>query len=217
MSQNQGRIRPDTPINEEAMIEQKSRHSDIDSVMRKRMEEIMNIQDILSKTQKETPKKQEELCKRELKLEYRERRLAVKEEEIRQSLGDDMSGFRGFEQSDPPVDCSVPLPFTPSSSRQITPTTVSRQRSITPLSESEGKLKREVVDLRQRIREIKEMALFAPLLSLSQSSLKLRELIEHVPKFDGQNIFVTQFIRACRRVLESLLAGLFNRDRKFSR
>ncbi|KAI4473538.1 hypothetical protein M0804_015292 [Polistes exclamans] len=156
MSQEQRRIRPDTPINEEAMTELTSRLSDMDSVMRRRMEEIMNIQDILSKTQEETLKKQEDLSKRELKLEYRERRLAVKEEEIRQSLGDDMSGFRCFKRSDPPVDFSVPLPLIPCSSRQISSTTVSRQRSITPLSESEGKLKREVVDLRQRIREMKK-------------------------------------------------------------
>ncbi|KAI4476432.1 hypothetical protein M0804_013602 [Polistes exclamans] len=67
------------------------------------------------KTQEETLKKQEELSKRELQLEYRERRLALKEDQIKKSLGDDISGFRGLKRSDPPVDSSVPLHFTPSS------------------------------------------------------------------------------------------------------
>ncbi|KAI4485712.1 hypothetical protein M0802_012573 [Mischocyttarus mexicanus] len=65
MSQEQRRIRPDTPVIEEAMIEHTSRLSDMDSAMRKKMEEIMNIQDLLtiSKTQEETLKKQEELTR----------------------------------------------------------------------------------------------------------------------------------------------------------
>ncbi|KAI4476475.1 hypothetical protein M0804_013546 [Polistes exclamans] len=73
--------------------------------------------------------------------------------------------------------------------------------------ESECGLKSKIDDLRQKTRELRTIALFAPLPNLSQSSLKLRELIEHVLKFDGQNVSVTQFIRACRRALEPLLAG----------
>ncbi|KAI4476489.1 hypothetical protein M0804_013560 [Polistes exclamans] len=94
MSQEQRRNRPDTPINEEAIVEQTPRLSDIESVMRRRMEE-MNIQDILSKTQEETLKKKEEFSKLELELEYRKQRLALKKEEIRKSL-DDMSGFQAI-------------------------------------------------------------------------------------------------------------------------
>ncbi|KAI4476473.1 hypothetical protein M0804_013544 [Polistes exclamans] len=118
-----------------------------------------------------------------------------------------MSDLRGFERSDPPMNSSVPLPLTPSSSRPISPTTAPRRKTITPLSEGECELKREIEDLRQEIREMKRIAPFAPLRGFLQSSSKLRELIEHVPKFDGQNISVTQFIRACRSALESLPAG----------
>ncbi|KAI4476522.1 hypothetical protein M0804_013501 [Polistes exclamans] len=96
MSQEQRRIRPDTPVSSEAVIERTSRLSDMDSVMRIRIEEIMDIRDVLTKTQEQNLKKQEELSRRELEIEYRERRLALKEEEIRKSLGDDTSGFRGF-------------------------------------------------------------------------------------------------------------------------
>ncbi|KAI4475714.1 hypothetical protein M0804_014136 [Polistes exclamans] len=51
------------------------------------------------------------------------------------------------------------------------------------------------------------MAPFAPLPHLSQSSFKLRELIEHFPNFDGHNVSVTRFTRACRRAFESLPAN----------
>ncbi|KAI4473416.1 hypothetical protein M0804_015367 [Polistes exclamans] len=95
MSQEQRRFRPDSPIDEEATMEQTPRLSDIDSVMRRRMEEIVNIQDILSKTQEETLKKKEEFSKLELELEYRKQRLALKKEGIRKSL-DDMSGFQAI-------------------------------------------------------------------------------------------------------------------------
>ncbi|KAI4473415.1 hypothetical protein M0804_015366 [Polistes exclamans] len=54
---------------------------------------------------------------------------------------------------------------------------------------------------------MKRIAPFAPFPGFSQSSSKLRELIEHVPKFDGQNISVTQFIWASRHKLKSLPAG----------
>ncbi|KAI4476893.1 hypothetical protein M0804_013220 [Polistes exclamans] len=56
---------------------------------------------------------------------------------------------------------------------------------------------------------------FAPLPHLSQSSFKLRELIEQVPNFDGHNVPVTQFTRACRRALESLPAN-FSAEMKTS-
>ncbi|KAI4473421.1 hypothetical protein M0804_015361 [Polistes exclamans] len=54
---------------------------------------------------------------------------------------------------------------------------------------------------------MRTIAPFAPLPHLSQSSFKLRELIEQVPNFDGHNVPVTQFTRACRRALESLPAN----------
>ncbi|KAI4476265.1 hypothetical protein M0804_013752 [Polistes exclamans] len=199
MSQEQRRIRPDTPIASEAVIEPTSRFGDMDSVMRKRMKEIYDIRDILTKTQEENIKKQEELNRRELKMEKRDRRLALQEEEMRKSLGADFTGFRGFERTDPTVDSPVPLPITPSSSRPISPNTAPRRRTITPLSEGESELKREIKDLGREIREMRTMASFVSLPHLSQSSFKLRELIEHVPNFDGQNVSVTQFTRACQR------------------
>ncbi|KAI4474862.1 hypothetical protein M0804_014632 [Polistes exclamans] len=215
MSQEQRRIRPDTPVSSEAVIEQTSSLSEMDSVIRSRMEEILDIRDVLTKTQEENLKKQEELSRRELEREYREQRLALKEEEIRKSLGDDMSGFRGFERTDPPVDSPVPLPLTPSSSRHISPTTAPRRSTITPLPEGEIELKREIEDLRRKIREMRTMALFAPLPNLLQSSFKLRELIDYVPKFDGQNVSVTQIIRVCRRAFKSVPAG-FSTEMKTS-
>ncbi|KAI4475710.1 hypothetical protein M0804_014132 [Polistes exclamans] len=126
---------------------------------------------------------------------------------MRKSLGADFTCFRGFELTDPPVDSPVLSPITPSSSRPISPNTAPRRRTITPLSEGESELKREIEDLRRKIREMRTMALSAPLPYLSQSSLKLRELKEHVSNFDGQNVSVTQFTRACRRAFESLLAN----------
>ncbi|KAI4476355.1 hypothetical protein M0804_013670 [Polistes exclamans] len=174
MSQEQRRIRPDTPISSEAVIEQTSRFCDMDSVMRKRMEEIYNIRDILTKTQEENFKKQEDLNWREIEMEKRKRRLALQKEEIRKSLRAKFSGFRGFEQTDTTVDSLVPLPVTPSSSRPISPNTAPRRRTMTPLSEGESELKREIEDLRREIREMRTMAPFAPLPNLSQSSFKLR-------------------------------------------
>ncbi|KAI4476702.1 hypothetical protein M0802_014827 [Mischocyttarus mexicanus] len=38
----------------------------------------------------------------------------------------------------------------------------------------------------------------------THTSIKLREIVESVPKFDGSNISVTQFARFCRRALDSL-------------
>ncbi|KAI4474192.1 hypothetical protein M0804_014970 [Polistes exclamans] len=142
------------------------------------MEEICVIRDMLTKTQTENFKKQEELNRRELEMEKRERRLALQKEEMRKSLGTDLSGFRCFERTNPPVDSPVPLPITPSSSRPISSNTAPRRRTITPFSEGESELKREIEDLRREIREMRTMAPFAPLPHLSQSSFKLRELIE---------------------------------------
>ncbi|KAI4473513.1 hypothetical protein M0804_015308 [Polistes exclamans] len=207
MSQEQQRIRPDTPISSEAVIEQESMFGDMNSVLRKKMEEIYDIRDMLTKAQEENFKKQEELNRRELEMEKRERRLALQEEEMRKSLGTDFSGFRGFERTNPPVDSPVPLPITPSPSRPISLNTAPRRRTITPLSEEDSELKREIEDLRREIREMRTIAPFAPLPHLSQSSFKLRELIEQVPNFDGHNVPVTQFTRACRRALESLPAN----------
>ncbi|KAI4475840.1 hypothetical protein M0804_014058 [Polistes exclamans] len=172
MSQEQRRIRPDTPISFEAAIEQTSRFSYIDSVMRKKMEEIYDIRDVLTKTQEENFKKQEELKRREFEMEKREQRLALQEEENRKSLGADFPGFQGFERTDPPVDFPVPLHITPSSSRPFSPNTAPRRRTITPLSEGESELKREIKDLRRENREMRTMAPFAPLPHLSQSSFK---------------------------------------------
>ncbi|KAI4476351.1 hypothetical protein M0804_013666 [Polistes exclamans] len=168
MSQELKRIRSDTSISSEAVIEQTSRFGDMDSVMRKRMEEIYDIRDIVTKTQEENFKKKEEINMRELEMEKREQRLAWQEEEMRKSLGADFSGFRGFERTDPPVDSPVPLPITPSSSRPISLNTAPRRRTITPLSEGESELKREIEDLRQEIREMRTLAPFAPLPHLSQ-------------------------------------------------
>ncbi|XP_043498474.1 uncharacterized protein LOC122521802 [Polistes fuscatus] len=202
MSQEQRRSRPDTPVILGDMV----------SAMLKKMEEIINIQDLLSKTQEETLRKQEELSNRKLELELRERRLALKEEEIRRSLGDNMPGFRGFERSDLSVDSFVPLPFTPGSPRAVSPRPISpapapRRRTLTPDFDSEGELRREIEDLWREIRNMKRIASFAPPSYLSNSSLELQEYIEHVPNFDGYNISVTQFSRACRRALDSLPAG----------
>ncbi|KAI4474700.1 hypothetical protein M0804_014715 [Polistes exclamans] len=179
----------------------------MDSVMGKRSEEIYDFRDVLTKTQKENFKKQEELNRRELEIEGRERRLALPEEEIRKSLGADFFGFQGFERTDLSVDLPVQMPITPSFSRPISPNTAPRRRTITPLSEGEIELKREIEDLMREIREMRTIAPFAPLLHLSQSSFKLREFIEHVLNFDGQNVSVTQFTRACRRAFKSLPAN----------
>ncbi|KAI4476775.1 hypothetical protein M0804_013319 [Polistes exclamans] len=161
LKQEQRRNKPDIPVSSKAVTEQTTRLSDMDSVIRRRIEEIMDIRDVLTKTQEENLKKQEKHSRRELKMEYRERRLALKEEEIRKSLGDDMSGFRGFERTDPPVDSHVPLPMTPSSSRPISPNTAPRRRTIAPLSEGKSELKREIEDLRQEIREMRTMCIRA--------------------------------------------------------
>ncbi|KAI4476894.1 hypothetical protein M0804_013221 [Polistes exclamans] len=144
MSQEQQRIRPDTLISSEAVIEQESIFGDMNSVLRKIMEEIYDIRDMLTKAQEENFKKQEELNRRELEMEKRERRLALQEEEIRKSLGTDFSGFRGFERTNPPVDSPVPLPISPSPSRPNSPNTAPRRRTITLLFEGDSDLKRDI-------------------------------------------------------------------------
>ncbi|KAI4475711.1 hypothetical protein M0804_014133 [Polistes exclamans] len=207
MSQEQRRIRSDTPISSEAGIEQTSRFGDIDSVMRKRIEEIYDIQDVLTKTQKENFKEQEEPNRCKLEIEKGDRILTLQEEEMRKSIGADFSGFRGFERTDPPVDSPVPLPITPSSSRLISSNTAPRRRTIIPLSVGENEIIREIEDLRREIRKMMTMAPFAPLPHISQSSFKLRELIEYVPNFDGDNVSVTRFTRACRRAFKFLPAN----------
>ncbi|KAI4476253.1 hypothetical protein M0804_013740 [Polistes exclamans] len=173
MSQEQRRIRPDTLISLEAVIEQTSRNG--------------------------TLRNKRNLIGANLRLKKREQRLALLEEEMRKSLGVDFFNFRGFERTDPPVDSPVPLSITPSSSRPISPKTALRRRTITPLFEGESELKTIIEDLRRKIREMRTIAQIAPLPHLSQSLFKLRELTEHVPNFDGQNISLTQFTRACRR------------------
>ncbi|KAI4476258.1 hypothetical protein M0804_013745 [Polistes exclamans] len=171
MSQEQRRIRPNIPISSKAVIKQTSR--------------------------KRTLRNKRNLIGANLRWKKRERRLALQEEEMRKSLEADFFGFRGLERTDPPVDSLVPLPITPSSFRPISPNTAPRRKTITPLSEKESELKREIEIFRREIREIRTMALFASLPYLSQYLFKLRELIEHVPNIDGHNVSVTLFTRAC--------------------
>ncbi|KAI4476639.1 hypothetical protein M0804_013418 [Polistes exclamans] len=61
---------------------------------------------------------------------------------------------------------------------------------------------------------MRTIAPFASLPYLSQSSFKLRELIEHVPNIDGQNVSVAQLTRAFRREFESLPANFSTKVEK---
>ncbi|KAI4486395.1 hypothetical protein M0802_012286, partial [Mischocyttarus mexicanus] len=78
------------------------------------------------------------------------------------------------------------------------------------LEEDENKdLKKELEELRRELNFLKGAQVVprsppSPAPRTHLVSVKLREIVEIVPKFDGHNIPVSQFIKACRRALESL-------------
>ncbi|KAI4475343.1 hypothetical protein M0802_015196 [Mischocyttarus mexicanus] len=217
MSQDQRKIRPDTPFSDEEHLGPETRQSDVELTIRKKMDEIISFQTQLNRLQQDTYKQKEELEKRELEveaqrkaLEQEKRRLELREIEIRRSVGGDFDGFRGFQQPPTPVGSFVPLQRTPGlSSRPDSPQPVPRRSIQTPVLDNNEELRRELEDLRRELNMMKRITPFAPhppspLPRTSHTSIKLREIVETVPKFDGRNIPVSQFARACRRALESL-------------
>ncbi|KAI4488732.1 hypothetical protein M0802_011342 [Mischocyttarus mexicanus] len=98
--------------------------------------------------------------------------------------------------------------FIKNPSRPASPQPTPRRR--TPTSEILNKFdyKREIDNLRREIEMMKRTAPFAVPSPVQRTSLLLlRDYTENVPKFDGHNISVTQFTRACRRAFDSLPFG----------
>ncbi|KAI4474736.1 hypothetical protein M0802_015470 [Mischocyttarus mexicanus] len=136
--------------------------------------------------------------------------MEMRKEELRRSLGADYSGFRGFERVQTPVESFVTLSRTPAVSRSSSPKPAQRRSSINNKIEDENKdLKKELEELRRELNFLRGAHVVqrsppSPAPRTHLVSVKLREIVEIVPKFDGHNIPVSQFIKACRRALESL-------------
>ncbi|KAI4479257.1 hypothetical protein M0802_014424 [Mischocyttarus mexicanus] len=132
------------------------------SCYRKKVEEVIAIQEQLSKIQVESCRKQEELDKREEKLkkqkreiEQDKRRIELKEQEIRRSVGADFGGFHGFERVQTPVGSHVTLSRTPDYSRPGSP-------QAAPTLDSNEVLRAEIDQLKQTIDTMRRTAPFAP-------------------------------------------------------
>ncbi|KAI4474720.1 hypothetical protein M0802_015474, partial [Mischocyttarus mexicanus] len=211
MSQDQRHVRSGTPLSDSDALSYENRAREKELLLQKKVEEVIAIQEKLSKIQIETCRKTEELDKREeeLKRQKREveqdkRRVELKEREIRRSLGADFDGFHGFERVQTPVGSHVTLSRTPDYSRPGSPQATPRRRSITPTLDTNEVLRAEIDQLKRTIETMRRAAPFAlqapsPTPRTSHATIKLREITENVPKFDGQNISVSQFTRQCRR------------------
>ncbi|KAI4475352.1 hypothetical protein M0802_015191 [Mischocyttarus mexicanus] len=110
------------------------------SCYRKKVEEVIAIQEQLSKIQVESCRKQEELDKREEKLkkqkreiEQDKRRIELKEQEIRRSVGADFGGFHASEKERSKAESLV---------------------SEEEINEFDDKMEREAATIRHRMREL---------------------------------------------------------------
>ncbi|KAI4475668.1 hypothetical protein M0804_014164 [Polistes exclamans] len=217
MSSDRTRVRADSPISEEAIDGFENDITKKELLVRKRMEDIILLQEQLGNLQLETYKGQEELDRKEIDIENkkkelanRERRLELGEDEIRRSMGEDFDGFREFERSRTPVDSFITIPRTSNLSQSSSPRPVlPRQTTITPLQGSidlkteNEQQKRELDYLRGAVAESRPPS---PLPRTMNTLIKLREITESIPNFDGKNIWVTQFTRTFKRALDSLPA-----------
>ncbi|KAI4477334.1 hypothetical protein M0802_014745 [Mischocyttarus mexicanus] len=176
--------------------------------VRNSLEELLTLQEKINLMKRETLRVVEETRERELKLQQRKRRLEHREEEFRKSLGSEYPGFRGYVRVPTPVDSHNRSHITPDPSRPASPQPTPRRRTPTSEIGNEIDYKREIENLRREIEMMKRMAPFAVPSPVQRTSLlPLRDYTENVPKFDGHNISVTQFTRACRRAFESLPFG----------
>ncbi|KAI4473948.1 hypothetical protein M0804_015089 [Polistes exclamans] len=217
MATDRTRVGADSPISDGAMGGFGDELAEKELIIRKRMEEIILFQERLNNLQLESYKRQEELDRRESEivnqrkeLAYRERNLELRKEEIRRSLGEDFGGFRGFERTRTPVDSFITISRTPNLSPSDSPRPVPpRQTIVTPLPNSND-LKTENEQLKHELDLLRGADAASrppsPLPRTTNASVKLREIVEAVPRFDGHNISVTQFARACKRALDSLPA-----------
>ncbi|KAI4473938.1 hypothetical protein M0804_015098, partial [Polistes exclamans] len=218
MATDRARVGADSPISDGAMGGFGDSLAERELLVRKRMEEIISFQERLSSLQLEGYKRQEQLDRREIDIEnqrkelaIRERNLELREEEIRRSMGEEFGGFRGFERSQTPVDSYITISRTPNLSPSGSPRPAPPRRTIvTPFPNNDDlkteneRLKRELDLLREAVATSRPPS---PLPRTMNAPVKLREIVEAVPRFDGHNISVTQFARACKRALDSLPAS----------
>ncbi|KAI4472491.1 hypothetical protein M0802_016771 [Mischocyttarus mexicanus] len=208
MSQERRVIRLDSPLSERDVSIHSNQLENINSQVRNSLDELLTLQEKINLMRRETLRVAEETRERELELQQRERRLEHREQEFRKSLGSEYPGFRGYVRVPTPVDSQNRSHITPDPSRPASPQPTPRRRTPTSEIGNEIDYKREIENLRREIEMMKRMAPFAIPSPVQRTSLlPLRDYTENVPKFDGHNISVTQFTRACRRAFESLPFG----------
>ncbi|KAI4484444.1 hypothetical protein M0802_013042 [Mischocyttarus mexicanus] len=203
MTSEQKRVRPDTPLSLEDLASIEKRFNEKEMILNKKMDEIAQWQERLFRMQNEATKQQEELETLRREVELKERRI----EELRKSFGLDFSGFRGFQRAPTPADQFVTFSQTPNISRPSSPQPSPRPHLNstridvnTDLRAENQYLRRELESLRRTTQHTSPL----PVPRTLHASIKLREIAEIVPKFDGSNISISQFARACRRALDSL-------------
>ncbi|KAI4482178.1 hypothetical protein M0802_013761 [Mischocyttarus mexicanus] len=130
-------------------------------------------------TQDMLKKQEDEAKQREENRTKAKRKLEMTEEELRKSLGANFSGCRCFGRPQTPVDSLLTLFEKPAISNQILQTSTETALVVQQTPPSTAPRKQ-----------------FA--------SIKLRKITEIVPSFDGNNILVSKFVKACSRALESL-------------
>ncbi|KAI4473921.1 hypothetical protein M0804_015105 [Polistes exclamans] len=215
MATDRTRVRTDSPISDGAMGGFNYELAEKELIIRKRMEEIIFFQERLNNLQWESYKRQEQLDRRESEIEnqrkvlaHRERNLELREEEIRRSIGEDFGGFRGFERSQTPVDSFITISRTPNLSPSDSPRPVPpRQTIVTPLPNSNDlktdneRLKRELDLLRGAVAASRPLS---PFPRTTNASVKLRDIVEAVPRFD-EDLKITKVEQLIDRLKDAFL------------
>ncbi|KAI4490372.1 hypothetical protein M0802_010643 [Mischocyttarus mexicanus] len=151
---------------------------------------------------------------REKELAIKERKLELREGELRRSFGADYSGFKGFKRAPTPVDQYVTISQTPGISRSNSPHPTPRRQSTTNILEPNKELRKENKNLKHELKSMKRLVHSTtphlPTPRTVHTSIKLREIVESVPKFNENNISVTQFARCCKRALNSFPSDFTN-------
>ncbi|XP_043496494.1 uncharacterized protein LOC122520502 [Polistes fuscatus] len=207
MASEQRRVRSDTQLSLEDLEGIEGGIIEKEFMLNKKMDEIIQYQEKLFRMQIDLSKQQEELTSQRKEVELRARQLELRENELQGSLGTDVGGFRGYQGVQTPVDPYVTLSRTPNISRPNSPQPSVRQNLNSTRVETNNDQQAEIEYLRRELESLRRVTQNSsplPAPRAVNTSVKLREIAEAVPKFDGNNISVSQFIRACRRALDSL-------------